>query len=346
MKGIDVSSYQGNIDWKKVGMQVDFAIIRCGYGDDVVSQDDRNFLDNVRGCIENGIPYGVYLYSYAKNKVGEESIQSEVMHVLRLLQGKNPFCVYLDMEDDGTKYLGKEKLTDLAVAFCKQITDAGYKAGVYANENWFLNYLDAQYLSELGYSLWCAKYGNNRPRIGVDYDIWQYSSTGSVDGIISNVDMNEMVNDILGIRGEKPEETRSNVNVFYRVKTKSYGWLPEVKNLTDYAGFKNDFVTGLAIRVDKGIVRYRVHLKGKNWLGYVTGYDINDIKNGYAGNGKDVIDAVEVYYVTPEDIRPKKRAKYKVNHYAWQYDNEKGNGQDGYAGKIGVGVYKFQIVIE
>lgn len=136
----------------------------------------------------------------------------------------------------------------------------------------------------------------------------------------------------------------NNVNVYYRVRTVKHGWLPEVKNLDDYAGWENSPITDIAIRVDRGSIRYRVHVKGGNWLSYVTGYNINDSNNGYAGNGK-VIDAVEVYYETPDDIRPYKRAKYKVNEYPWQYDNEKDTRQDGYAGVFGVNVTKLQIEI-
>lgn len=136
----------------------------------------------------------------------------------------------------------------------------------------------------------------------------------------------------------------NNVNVYYRVKTIKHGWLPEVKNLDDYAGWENSPITDIAIRVDRGSIRYRVHVKGGNWLPYVTGYDINNSSTGYAGNGK-VIDAVEVYYYTPDDIRPFKKAKYKVNEYPWQYDNEKDTRQDGYAGVFGVNVTKLQIEI-
>lgn len=136
------------------------------------------------------------------------------------------------------------------------------------------------------------------------------------------------------------------VNAFYRVRTQKHQWLQEVKNLDDYAGYENSPITGLAIKVDKGSIRYRVHLKGKDWLPFVTGYNINDFNNGFAGDGISVIDAVEVYYYTPNDIRPYKKAKYKVNGYPYQYDNEKGNGQDGYAGVMGVPATKFQIVIE
>ena len=136
------------------------------------------------------------------------------------------------------------------------------------------------------------------------------------------------------------------VNVYYRVKTQKHGWLPEVKNLEDYAGWENSPITGLAIKVDKGSIKYRVHIKGGNWLPYVTGCYINDFNNGFAGDGKNIIDAVEVYYFTPNDIRPYKKAKYKVNDYPYQLDNEKGNGMDGYAGVYGVNATKFRIVIE
>jgi len=138
--------------------------------------------------------------------------------------------------------------------------------------------------------------------------------------------------------------SNSNVNVFYRVKTVKHGWLSEVKNLEDYAGFENSPITDVAIRIDRGSIRYRVHVKGGNWLSYVNGYDINEGVNGYAGNGK-VIDAIEVYYYTPDDVRPYRRAKYKVNEYPWQYDNERTNNQDGYAGTFGINIVKFQIEI-
>ena len=149
------------------------------------------------------------------------------------------------------------------------------------------------------------------------------------------------------IKAKLEDEPISNeVNVYYIVKTQKHGWLPEVKNLDDYAGWENSPITGLAIRVDKGSIRYRVHLKGKGWLPFVTGYDINDFNNGFAGDGVNAIDCVECYYYTPNDIRPFKKAKYKVNNYPYQYDNEKINGQDGFAGVYGVSATKFQITIE
>ena len=148
--------------------------------------------------------------------------------------------------------------------------------------------------------------------------------------------------DVAKYTGEKVVE---KVNVYYRVKTQKHGWLPEVKNLEDYAGWENSPITGLAIKVDKGNIKYRIHIKGGKWLGWITKYDINDFNYGYAGNNKP-IDAIQIYYYTPNSIRPYKKAKYKVNNYDWQYDTETTGNQDGYAGLIGVNATKIQITIE
>lgn len=137
----------------------------------------------------------------------------------------------------------------------------------------------------------------------------------------------------------------NEVNVYYKVKTQKHGWLKEVKNLEDYAGWENSPITGLAIRVDKGSIRYRVHIKGGNWLPYVTGYNINDYISGWAGDGVNAIDCVECYYYTPNDIRPYQYAYYKVNNYPYQKDLIKGNGFDGFGGVKGVPMTKFQIYI-
>lgn len=347
LKGIDVSSHNGEINWNEVKSQIDFAIIRLGYGDNIESQDDRYFFKNVKGCIDNNIPFAVYIYSYAKNLSGNESIQSEIDHCKRLLSqiDKKPFCVYIDMEDDSTIYLQKLMLTNFALEFCKQITQAGYKAGVYANENWFKNYLNCSTIASYGYSIWCAKYSSYKPVISSNYDIWQYSADGHIEGIYTKVDMNYMYHDIRDFKPYNPIFNDNEVNVYYRVKTQKHGWLSEVKNLEDYAGWQDSPIIGVAIKVDKGSIKYRVHIKGGNWLPYITDYDINNIKDGWAGNNK-IIDAIECYYYTPNNIRPYKKAKYKVNNYSWQIDNEKSKEMDGYAGKFGVSATKFQIIIE
>lgn len=193
IKGIDVSSYQGTNDWNKTKSDIGFAILRCGFGSDIATQDDEQFARNVTECERLNIPYGVYLYSYAKT---EAMIDSEVEHTLRLLGAHKPFCVYIDMEDGSTTALGKTVLTGFAKRFCEAVKAKGFKVGVYANQNWFQNYLDVKALHDAGYSIWCAKYADSKPNIAAAYDIWQYSSKGSVAGINGNVDMNYMYNDI------------------------------------------------------------------------------------------------------------------------------------------------------
>ena len=144
------------------------------------------------------------------------------------------------------------------------------------------------------------------------------------------------------------EEIVEKVNVYYRVKTQKHGWLPEVKNLEDYAGWENSPIVGLAVKVDKGSIKYRVHTKGGKWLGWITKYDVKDYNFGYAGNGKS-IDAIQVYYYTPDDIAKKsgyKKAKYRVNNLPWMYDTESDASGDTFAGIIGVDAVKVEIIIE
>lgn len=150
-----------------------------------------------------------------------------------------------------------------------------------------------------------------------------------------------------GSAEEKP--ATEDVDVTYRVRAGGK-WYPAVKNLSDFAGKVGVAITDVAMKVSKGSIKYRVHVKGGAWLSWVTGYDINDKKNGYAGVGEE-IDAIQVYYYTPNSISPYKRAKYRVapvkkGYYSWQYDTETTDEQDGYAGKYGQSIDRFQIVIE
>lgn len=147
-----------------------------------------------------------------------------------------------------------------------------------------------------------------------------------------------------------PGVSSDAVTATYRVRTTEGRWLPEVKDLSDYAGWKGYAITDVAIKVSKGSVKYRVHVKGGGWLGWIGKYDLEDAYYGYAGNGKP-IDAIQVYYYTPEGIRPYKKAKYRVspvngNYYPWQYDTETKNSQDGYAGSFGRQIDRFQLEIE
>lgn len=136
----------------------------------------------------------------------------------------------------------------------------------------------------------------------------------------------------------------NEVNVYYRVKTQKHGWFPEVKNLEDYAGWENSPITGLAMRVDVGSIKYRVTTVSGKTLGWITGCDIDDYISGWAGNGEPIA-LVEAYYFTPSNVRPYQYAYYKVNNYPYQKDLIKGNGFDGFGGVKGVAMTKFQMYI-
>lgn len=233
--GIDVSSWQNSIDWaavKRSGI-VDYAIIRCGWGDDIRSQDDRQFLNNVRGCINNAIPFGIYIYSYAYNT---SMAQSEASHVLRLLgeAGLNPakvaYPIYLDLEqqdqsgrpagmNDGKFHnVSNQMLEQIAITFCSTIENAGYNAGVYANKNWWTNYLTGESFND--WSKWVAQY-NTHCTYGGSYDMWQCMSNGRIPGINGNVDINF---DFVGLESLAPDSnTSSDSAAMYRLYNSSTG---------------------------------------------------------------------------------------------------------------------------
>lgn len=182
-RGIDVSSHQGVINWEAVKGKIDYAIIRCGYGADRESQDDIYFKRNADECTRLGIPFGVYLYSYADNI---DWSNSEVDHVLRLVKGYQlAYPIYYDIEDKVQANLSNEALTDIIVNFCDKLEQHGYYVGVYANLNWWNTKLNSERLE--AYAKWVARYNST---LGYDAGMWQYTSSGTIDGINAYVDMN------------------------------------------------------------------------------------------------------------------------------------------------------------
>lgn len=182
-KAVDISYHNGVIDFERLKNAVDYVIIRCGYGQDMTSQDDKQWSRNVSECERLDIPYGVYFYSYAKTT---SKIEGEIRHCLRLLQGHTPSLpVFFDSEEKGTQGAAKHN----AKRFCDAMLTNGYKAGIYASKSWFENYIGETW----GYDLWIARYSN---ALGMNnVDIWQYSSNGSVDGINGRCDVNRVYKD-------------------------------------------------------------------------------------------------------------------------------------------------------
>lgn len=185
-KGIDVSKHQGKINWAKVkAAGIDFAIIRCGYGSDQKDQDDAYWQYNVSECERLGIPYGVYLYSYANTTA---KARSEAQHTLRLLKGHRPsYPVYYDLEDDIVAKAGNSAIVNMADIYCSTLESAGYKAGIYASKSWWTSKLSSSTLNK--YEKWVAQWNSTCTYTG-SYRLWQYSSNGSVSGISGRVDMN------------------------------------------------------------------------------------------------------------------------------------------------------------
>ena len=190
-KGIDISKYQGDIDFNKASKNIDFAIIRIGYGM-YESQKDPKFEANYEGFKNANTPVGVYLYSYALN---ENEAEREADVVIKWLNNRNlNLPVYFDIEDKSQINLGKTKLTNMCERFCQKIEKAGYWAGIYANKYFFTTYLDYKKLEEK-YTIWVAQWNDQNTYSG-KYDMWQYTSTGKVPGINGNVDMNKLYRNI------------------------------------------------------------------------------------------------------------------------------------------------------
>ena len=185
-KGIDVSEWQGDIDWDKVKKtDVEFAILRCGFAGDYAKYDDKKFVRNVNECIRVGMPYGIYLYSYAQTV---EDAKEEAAHTLRLLKGLNPsYPVFYDLEDYSVmSSVSKSTIAEIAKTYVTTIQNAGYNCGVYANLNWFTNYLTDPYFDSV--MKWVAQY-NVECSYMKPYSMWQGTSSGYVDGIAGRVDI-------------------------------------------------------------------------------------------------------------------------------------------------------------
>lgn len=190
--GIDVSKWNGDIDWDRVrNAGVEFAIIRAGYRGSVTGSlvEDPYFAANMKGAAASGIPVGVYFFTQAVNEV--EAVE-EASAVLRLVKEYNlDYPIFIDTEGAGgngrADGLDVESRTLVCEAFCRTIENAGYHAGVYGSRNWYNNNLYTDRLDN-DYYIWLAEY-RSVPLYQGYYQMWQYTSRGSVDGISGNVDM-------------------------------------------------------------------------------------------------------------------------------------------------------------
>lgn len=369
---IDVSGHDGLIDWDSAKEHIEGVIIRIGYGNDYAYQDDKQAVQNMDECERLGIPYGVYIYSYAMTM---QETESEISHTLRMLKGRNPVRgVWFDMEDadeykknHGMDVYSEEDrtlLTDICIRFIEKMHSRGYITGVYANYDYYKNVLDTNRLSMTeGFNMWLAHWDVEEP--DMDCMMWQFGAyrigDHEFDGNIYYADYSSPYKDAYI---ETSAQAGRKVNVIYQAQIDGDYWLPQVINDEDYAGIRGRNITGITLSTDIGYAVYRVYSNGR-WLDYVDSRnsDISDYYNGYAGNGYS-IEAVEVYYYTPDTLlyneapyyqafteNGYKYAYYRVSttgndYFPYQTDNERNDGQDGYAGIYGRKVDRFQIVIK
>ena len=233
IRGIDVSAWQGNINWDTVANYgMDFVILRITEAGNVI---DNCFEKNYSGCQKHNIPTGAYKYSYAMT-VAE--IQSEARKVVEVLNGRKlQYPVWLDLEWNNQRSLGAEQIHKLAEAFEKIIAAAGYKFGIYCNVDWYLNVI-CSHLKK--YDFWIARYpasdnGTLQERLRPDFGVgWQYSSKAKIPGISGTVDRNifyKDYNEAKDIKKENTVMTKSEaINVVLGIAEEEIGYLEKKNN--------------------------------------------------------------------------------------------------------------------
>lgn len=186
-KGIDLSKHNGSVDFQKVkAAGVQFAILRAGYGK-LASQKDAKFEEFYAQAREAGLPVGAYWYSYA---MSEEEARQEAAACMTVLAGKQlAYPVYFDVEEESQLALGRAKVSAIVKAFCTALEAKDYWAGVYMSASPATSLLDDECKGR--FAMWVAHYGVTKPAYTGAYGMWQYSSTGKVNGIAGSVDLDE-----------------------------------------------------------------------------------------------------------------------------------------------------------
>lgn len=186
LQGIDVSRYQGTIDWEKAAKGKDFAIVRAGYGR-YENQADPCLKANIEGAYRAGLKnLGVYWYSYAASEEEARKEAETCIAVIAPYKERLNLPVFFDQEyEPAILAAGRAVRTACCRAFCEKVAAAGYRAGMYGSQDWLQNKIDLSGLPE-GTVVWCARYGAE-PK--VEHTVWQYTSAGKVDGIKGNVDL-------------------------------------------------------------------------------------------------------------------------------------------------------------
>lgn len=329
----DFSAWNGVVDWNRVkAAGLTHAILK------VIRRDfdpDKQFENNWKGCQLAGVHIcGVYNYVYTPTV---EKAIAAAKRVLEVLDGRK-VKVWMDIEDTCMQNLGSD-LIDIIKAYKHTIEEAGYEFGIYTGMAWYGSYI-APYADEeiLNCDYWIARYylgydemtldtdpnEDKKPSVARNLVGWQYTSSGVVDGVDGVCDLSVFYgfhNDEDNTEDNSEEdntEDSTDEHVYATYAAYTDRWWGEVEDREDWAGAgDNKAITALIIKVSRGSVRYRVHTLNGDWLPYVTGFDYNDFNNGFAGDQKTPIDAVEVIYYTPEGEITKHRTEWTDMQVLW-----------------------------
>ena len=279
-RGIDVSNFQGTIDWNQVkAAGIEFAILKVG---PVYGKPDSTFERNATECERLGIPYGVYYYSYARSVA---DANKEADRTLAWLGGHHPSLpVYYDLEDYyilQDPNFSKDKLAQIAQTFCNRMEAVGFKSGIYANLNWFNNYLNSPSLS--GYDHWVAQY-NWRCDYAGSYSFWQYSSSGNVPGVNGRCDMNYCFN------GSFLNVDDGKMHIQYEAHVSNIGWMSSKRDgstagTTGQSKAVEDLKVSILNPEEDGSVQIDAHVSGIGWQGWDTP---SASEGGTTGQGRAV----------------------------------------------------------
>ena len=279
-RGIDVSNFQGTIDWNQAkAAGIEFAILKVG---PVYGKPDLTFERNATECERLGIPYGVYYYSYARS-VADANIEAD--RTLAWLGGHHPSLpVYYDLEDNyilQDPNFSKDKLAQIAQTFCNRMEAVGFKSGIYANLNWFNNYLNSPSLS--GYDHWVAQY-NWRCDYAGSYSFWQYSSSGNVPGVNGRCDMNYCFN------GSFLNVDDGKMHIQYEAHVSNIGWMSSKRDgstagTTGQSKAVEDLKVSILNPEEDGSVQIDAHVSGIGWQGWDTP---SASEGGTTGQGRAV----------------------------------------------------------
>lgn len=279
-RGIDVSNFQGTIDWNQVkAAGIEFAILKVG---PVYGKPDSTFERNATECERLGIPYGVYYYSYARSVA---DANKEADRTLAWLGGHHPSLpVYYDLEDNyilQDPNFSKDKLARIAQTFCNRMEAVGFKSGIYANLNWLNNYLDSPSLS--GYDHWVAQYNWCCDYAG-SYSFWQYSSSGNVPGVNGRCDMNYCFN------GSLLNVDDSKMHIQYEAHVSNIGWMSSKRDgstagTTGQSKAVEDLKVSILNPVEDGSVQINANVSGIGWQGWDTP---SASEGGTTGQGRAV----------------------------------------------------------